>query len=439
MNEREDIEIRSQEIQEIMGTPPNWLLRWGSLMALIVVVLLAWVGFFVEYPETVEGDIKVTTANPPKRLVAERQGRVKKVMAENESIVEEGQVLIVFDNDASFADVMTLHGTLTTLPAMNDSTLAYCQLPDGLMLGSLREPLYEFYRKQEAVRYKIENPYDRYSVSRLNSEYRKVQSIIRNDRDRWDKIDRQIDLVNDRLARDQQLYDEQLLSEERLERTRENLLSLRRTKQGIESGIKIRELELSRIRAEKDGVKAGSQDELAAESLELRESFTFLKKASVAWLKRYVVLSPIQGRVSFNTDAVNAQQFVEESQELGTVVPILESQRTGQLELEMSKAVRVQPGQRVIVRFDGYPYLEFGAVLGAVSSKAQVPIDNKIAVQIALPDTLITTFDRIITPTRGMKGNATIVLQNKRFLERVFEGVRGGFGVGANGNSPLPQ
>ena len=400
--------------------------RWGSLLALIVVVIMAWIGFYIKYPEAVESKITVSITEPPKRLVTESRGRVKLVRVQNESVVKEGEVLVVFESKASIEDVMMVEARLMAMPGSpSDSTLLNFKVDESYMLGELKPALFEFYTKQDEYQHFISNPYDKLSVSQLDREYRKIQSIIRTDRGRWSNIDRQIDMVQDRLSREQQLSNENLLAKERVERTEESLLSLKRMRESIESSIKNRELELERIRAEKSGVKAGSKEEMQQSAIALRESFADFKSNVAEWMRRYVVISPIHGIVSFNVDAINVQQFVEEGREIGVVVPLEKKETQGIASLEVSEASRVKVGQKVIVRFNSYPYQEFGAVMGVVKNKGQVPVKGKIAIDVAFPDGLVTTFNRRIEPARDMKGEATIIMQDKRFLERVFEGIRG--------------
>ena len=33
--ERNFVELRSEEVQEILGTPPGWLVRWGTMVVLL--------------------------------------------------------------------------------------------------------------------------------------------------------------------------------------------------------------------------------------------------------------------------------------------------------------------------------------------------------------------------------------------------------------------
>ena len=46
--EDKDLELRSEEVKEIMGNPPSWIIRWGSTLAFGVVALLFFFAWFIK-------------------------------------------------------------------------------------------------------------------------------------------------------------------------------------------------------------------------------------------------------------------------------------------------------------------------------------------------------------------------------------------------------
>ena len=425
MQEYEKIEIRSEDVQEILGTPPGWMARYGTLFAFVVIVVVGWVGFLLKYPDTVESNITVTTTDPPKRLVTESRGRVKKVFASNEQEVSAGEVLIVFDNNASLEDVLTLETAIMAVGnAPSDSALLAFSLPGNVVLGEIKEEMYDFYRRQQDMNQYLSNPYDNLNIQQLNKELGKIQSMIRSDRERWANIDRQIESVEKRLRREEQLSEENLLAEERVSRTREELLSLRRGREGIESSIKSKELDMDGLRSEMSGVRQVTKEGRQESAIALRESFQALQKAVEEWKRKYVISSPIDGIVSFNLESISEQQFVEGNREIGVVVPLKRQKTKGFVQIDMSRSGKIRPGQKVVVRLDSYSYAEYGAIEATVEKKSQVPIDGNIIVEVSFKDDLVTTLGKRIEASREMKGKALIITNDKRFIERVFERVR---------------
>lgn len=424
MQEHENIEIRSEEVQEILGTPPPWMARFGTLLALLVVVVLGYISYFIEYPVVVDAGITVSSKEPPKRLVSNISGRVQSILVENEAAVKENDVIVVFKSNARLEDMLTLESKMMMMEAPSDSALLAFSVPDTFVLGSIKEPLYDFYRKQKVRQQYEENPYDKYSIDQLERELQKIQSIIRSDLRRIENLDSQIELVQERLAREEKLVLDNLLAESRIEKTRESLLSLQRMRESVESSIKNRELEKERIRAEKTGVREGSVESKKQAGIELRERFNDLQRAVEEWMFKYVITAPVAGVVSLYMEDITEQQFVEEGFEIGVVVPQLEQEAKGIIWLPVAKASPVKPGKKVVVSFDVYPVLEFGSTIGQVESISQVPINGQVALTIDFPRGLVTEFGRELDASQTMKGDANIIIKDKRFIERIFEHFR---------------
>ena len=46
---RENPELRSEDVQEILGTPPHWLVRWGTTVVLAGFVMILCAAWFIRY------------------------------------------------------------------------------------------------------------------------------------------------------------------------------------------------------------------------------------------------------------------------------------------------------------------------------------------------------------------------------------------------------
>lgn len=421
MQEHENLEIRSEEVQEILGTPPPWMARFGTLLALLVVVMLGYISYFIEYPIVVGAGITVSSKEPPKRLVSNTSGRVQSILVDNEAIVKENDVIVVFKNNARLEDMLTLESKMMMMDNPTDSALLAFSVPDTFVLGAIKEHLFDFYREQKTRQQFEENPYDKYSIDQLERELRKIRSIITSDRRRKENLNQQIKLVEERLAREENLVKDNLLAETRIEKTRESLLSLERMRESVESSIKNRELEKERIRAEKDGVREGSAVSKRQASIALRERFLELQRAVEEWMFKYIVTAPVSGIVSLRMENIAEQQFVEQGANIGVVVPQMEQEAKGTIWLPVAKASPIEPGKRVVVSFDSYPVLEFGSTIGRVESISQVPINGQVALTIDFPKGLVTEFGRPLDASQTMKGVANIIIKDKRFIERIFE------------------
>lgn len=424
MREQNKIEIRSEEVQEILGTPPNWLVRWGTTLALVTIVLLGWVGYWVRYPDIVKEDITITSMEPPKRLVANSQAYISNILVANEDTVDAGTALLVFKNNAKFEDVLTLEDRLVNINVMTDSALLAVDPGKDLLLGDLREDVYDFMEKQEQLRLTYSPKYEKLSINQLRKELSNVRSGIEYDRRRKEKLAGQLDLAYQRLRQEEMLFDEGSVPFSVLRNTREEILALEREMQSIESTIKSKQFEIESIRNKISGVRAGSREDRISASTELKDSFHRLKNQVEDWKKKNLITSPIEGIVLFPNDNISEQQYVSPGSELVVVVPIQNTETIGKIDLNINGSGRVRKGQRVIVKLDSYPFQEFGALIGQIAWKGRLPTGSTIPVEVRFPDGLVTTTGREIDPTREMTGTAEIITEDKRFIERIFENFR---------------
>jgi HlyD family secretion protein len=81
-------------------------------------------------------------------------------------------------------------------------------------------------------------------------------------------------------------------------------------------------------------------------------------------------------------------------------------------------------GQDVVISFIGYPHRQYGNLEGKVKSLTEIPTKDRYLVKIDLPFGLKTSKKRNIKYDIGMIGNAEIVLQNQRLIEKVLRRVK---------------
>jgi len=91
MQEKEkDIELRSEDVQDVMGQVPPAILRWGITVIALVVLLLLVGCFIFKYPDTLTGKATLTTEVPPANILARASGKIDKLYVVNNQQVKAG-------------------------------------------------------------------------------------------------------------------------------------------------------------------------------------------------------------------------------------------------------------------------------------------------------------------------------------------------------------
>ena len=421
------INIRSEEVQEILGTPPNWLVRWGTTMAFAIVVMLGWIGYFIKYPDMVVADIRVTSSDPPKRIRADNSLNISNVWVDNEDTVRTGDILITFNAKGNFEDIILLDKYLSELNEINDSSLLRFNPPRRLVLGDIQNNLFDFFEKQEELRRFDGSKFDNLSIRQLKKQSANLQAGIYADRRSIRNLEEELAIVNKRYDEVEKGVREKVIAERLLDQTKEKILSLQRERQGLEAQIKDKQFQIQEIRNRINGVERGTLESRQTAYRNLEESFNKLRNQVETWKKNYTITSPISGIVVIPNDNISDNQYVTKDQLLMQIIPFALGDIIGKINLELSGSGKVSEGQEVIVKFSSYPFEVFGAVKGVVTWKGSIPSNNAIPLKVAFPRGLITTTGRKIEANQEMIGTAEIITADKRFIERIFERIRRNF------------
>ena len=140
MEDGKDIELRSEAVQEVMGHVPSRIVRWGTTVLFLVVLMLVVGSFFFRYPDVIEAEMRLTSRNPVTEVVARTSGRVSTLYVVDGQEVKEGLPLAVVENTAVTEDVLRLKQLLARY-AGEPERLGYYLLQDVWQLGDI-QPAY---------------------------------------------------------------------------------------------------------------------------------------------------------------------------------------------------------------------------------------------------------------------------------------------------------
>jgi Uncharacterized protein conserved in bacteria len=129
-----NIDLRSDEINELLGTPPRWIIR-GGIGVIFSVVLLLFIGsIFFRYPEVINAPVVITTENPPAMVSARATGRLSLLKVVDGAAVNKGDTLAIVQNPAAVSSIRRLKGILEGMSSFFENY-------DTPLLPSFSEPL----------------------------------------------------------------------------------------------------------------------------------------------------------------------------------------------------------------------------------------------------------------------------------------------------------
>ena len=122
-NSLDHIELRSEEVQEILTKVPHWMIRWGNVLFLVIILMLLLISWFVKYPDIITSEAIITTQIPPQKEYAQITGTIDAILVEDNQEVNKSQVLAILENTANYKDVYKLNSVIDTITINNESLL----------------------------------------------------------------------------------------------------------------------------------------------------------------------------------------------------------------------------------------------------------------------------------------------------------------------------
>ncbi|HEX3860307.1 MAG TPA: HlyD family efflux transporter periplasmic adaptor subunit [Stellaceae bacterium] len=419
----DNIDLYSEPVQEVLGVPPSWLVRWGSSAILLVIVALGSLSWTIHYPDVVPATIVVTSSNPPASVIARSNGELVDVRVHDNDHVEKGAVLAIIGSTTKPSIVFQLEQQLDTLGPDLEQPATKIDFLDTLPLGELQTDYSTFVRSYRAWRYNVEQ-------DPIGQQIRSIEPQLEHQQQRLQGYVQQQQIVRDEIEiadrdyqRGRELAYRQVMDMHTVDERQRQLLQLRRDQQGVQLDIAATHLDIDRLQQNLVELRVRDRQQRHDLASALAESTKNLRSRLAVWERDYVLRAPISGRVSlfrFWSD----HQVVQTGNEVLTIVNDAKQAPIGKLALPLANSGKVKPGQAVYIQLDDYPYAEYGRIKGTVSSVATVPREARYAVEVTLPDPLTTSFGRRLAVRQEMQGQAEIVTEDLRLLDRIFYQIR---------------
>lgn len=421
------IEIRSDQVQDILTKVPHWLVSSGSTFLLVLILMLVFISWFVKYPDVISTQVMLTSQNPPERIFANSTGQFDAILVNDTDSVEEGQVLAVIDNAALYEDVLLLRTILDTVTISKSHFYFPINELPLLILGDLNNSFAQFensYKEYQAHR--SLNPNENESIAnRFALSEAKIQlSTLVASRE----IDKErIGLKRKDLARQKELFDNGLISLEDYERQRIEHLQSEQAHKSLETSVSQKRESIHNLERTLKNNSANTSQTAVKLLRQSLQSFYQLKKALKDWERQYLIKSSIDGQVSF-LSFWNKNQRVNAGDLIFTVVPSDNKAYIGRLTAPAQNSGKIKKGQKVQIKLTKYPTDQYGELNVLVSSISPIAnAEGNYLIDVAIPKELKTNYGKTIVFSHEMTGIADIVTEDLRLIERFFYQMKGVF------------
>ena len=420
--EEKMIELRSEEVQEILGRPPRWILRWGITLLFSVILLLFVVSWFYKYPDVIVSDVIVTTENIPATLVAKSSGKIIKLFVKDKQVVQQNQILAVVENPANYYDVLKLDSLLQNIVINNDSLINIASY-NNLILGDIQPSYIAFI--------KACNDYNNFvQLNLLNKKVNLLKQQIAIQNQYYYRLNKQSELQKEDLLiaksefkRDSSLFNEKVTAESEFSKSKSAFIQRKQTYESAITNLLNVKLQISQLEQQIVELQLQIQEQQKQYTQAIEQSYNTLLNSVKQWKQQYVFISSICGTVAF-TIFRSENQNITIGDKVFTIIPEKESKIIGRIIMPMQGSGKVKSGQKVNIKFYNFPYMEFGMVTGKVKSISLISNESNYVVEVEFPNGLKTNYGKVLPFNQEMKGSAEIITEDIRLLERFFNPIK---------------
>lgn len=420
MPEYNDIELRSEEVQDILTRVPHWMIRWGNIVVLLILFSMMLGAYFIQYPDIVTTQVIITTQNPPEKLVARTSGKIAEILVADRTQVQPKTALAIIENTANYLDVMALIKSVDTISTgVSEFYFPFEKFTD-LQLGEIQNAFTIF--EKDYIAYDLNRDLHPYSVEKTaqSAETNQLQERLLLTQQQYQISQNELQLKKQELERYRTLHEKGVIATQEWESKSLDYLQSEKNVRNIST-------QLSQMRSSINDLKRNSGNTRINESKDninlLRNvllSLTQLKKAINDWELMYVLRSSIKGKVSFMQIWVK-NQTINSGDQVFTIVPTDSKNYIAKVKAPSQNSGKIKVNQVVNIRLANYPDREFGIIKGKVKSISLTPDkEGNLLIDVSLPNGIETSYDKKIIFQQEMSGTADIVTEDLRLIERLL-------------------
>ncbi len=417
-NQNRNIELRSEEVQEIMSHVPTWTIRWGITLIFVLILLMLSLTWIIKYPDVISANATLSTEQPVIKIVSKNAGEIDQIMVEDKQWIEKGEIIATVENNLSQASADQLRKLCTEIKLQLEEEKVMVNWPEKQVFGALQEQFIQLKRSAEQYELFQKDISKPNQLQSLESKISYQQQLLNLAVSELKVAKRQLKLEQEQYGINSELYQNKVISKTQLMEEEKKLIMAEANVNNIEKSNIQGEVTLLDLKNQHTILSQEYQKEKESLMLELTGNLSSLENSIVEVGRNYELKALVGGKVSF-LQTLAPNEYVEAGKELFAILP--ENQDyIGYLSVPKQGYGKVEVGQSVRIKLDNYPFHEYGVLMGEVSDVSLLAKDENYQVQFKLVNGLKTTYDKEVEFAPEMSGAAEIITDDYRLIERIF-------------------
>lgn len=414
----DDINSSSESIQDIIGTNPPFIVRWGNTFMFVICVVLISLCWVIEYPDTILSQVTIKTNVNPKPVAAKFDGKLIKLLVKDGELVKKGQHLGYLEGLASVTDVIDLEtnlGRVDSMLVLNDwdkvKNLNFIQFN---RFGEIQNPFESFYISLQTLQAYWNGNLITGKKQLIQNEIKSIASLHSNLTEQEKELYKDLKLAEDEYKTNLNLFFDNVIPLMELQKIESKYISKKLAYKQLQNNI----LSNSNSQFASNKQLVDINDNIEQEKLNFIKQLNILKNEISNWKHQFILTASDNGKISF-AGSVEEFQPVSKGQDLFYIMPDNISY-LGEIYLDQYNLGKVESGQKVVIKLKSYPFEEYGVVRGEVDNISEIDINKQYLVKVKLPYGIVTNLNKKLKFRFGMLGDAEIITKNTKVIDKVI-------------------
>lgn len=422
-NKNEHIDLRSDDVQEIMSHVPHWMVRSGISIMFMLILVLILISCLIRYPDVIQGNVTVSTAQPPTRLVSKNPGELQALFFKDGSKVRKGDVLATIGNSFSEEARNYLKVTCDAInKQLNNGQLTIQFEDENLDLGSTYQAYTDL--KSSVLEYQnfCTNDPIQFEISSIQEQIGNYKALREVSNQQFNTAQKELGNARRKFEIDKKLFNEKVISKIQFYQAEQELIQVENSvksykKMTVENAITITDL-----KRELNQLKQQHQLRETEFTSQIKLGLSNIQNALDQWKLNYQITGPASGKLTY-LKTLSKNDYVASETPLFAIISENEGY-IGYIDVPKSGSGKLKIGQKVRARIDKYPFQEYGQLNGKVTEISPLANEDLYRVKFSFIHGMRSSYGKTFKYTPEMSGTADIITEDLSLLSRIFNKFR---------------
>lgn len=414
---------RSTLVTELISSKPPLFVRYGILIFSLIIILLAAACWFIQYPDIVNAKARLNSTNAPKEVITHTDGKLTKIVVTENQTVTKGQVLAYIESLANPTSVMFVANQIDTIYSLinqnrtNEIVAFFPSTSNQKILadlGEIQAPYQTFIQTFTTFKDYLQTGFYLRKRTMLQTDQTNINKLHEILLAQKKLLEQDLSLTSENFKANESLIKDKVISSMDFRNETSKLIAKQLSLPQINANIVSNESQQN----EKLKEIADLENQIIVQKNAFIQALLTIKSQIESWQFKYLLKAPITGNVTFTG-------FFQESQEIKTGKSLFyvqppNTQYFVEMQIPQYNFGKVKQGQEVLLKFQAYPFEQYGSVLGKIEYINQTPTDSGYLAKVIMPKGFITNYNKPLQYHNSLFANAEIVTENMRLLERFY-------------------